>query len=103
MAKEIPPLSRAIAAVLQFAEEGEDSLVLLTALANGVGEEIFFRGAVYSALGDDHPVLATTAVYTVATIPTRNPALVLAAGVMGGLWGAQRRAANGLQARCSPT
>ena len=98
VAKEIPPLSRAIAAVLQFADEGEDSLVLMTTLANGLGEELFFRGAVYAALGEDRPVLASTAVYTLATLPTRNPALVLAAGVMGSLWGLQRRASGGLQA-----
>ena len=33
-----------------------------------------------------------------ATVPTRNPVLVLAAGVMGSLWGLQRRASAGLQA-----
>jgi hypothetical protein len=43
-------------------------------------------------------VLVSTAVYTAATITTRNPALVLAAGVMGTLFGLQRRATGGLQA-----
>lgn len=98
VAKRIPPLSRAIASILQFADEGESSLVLMTTLANGVAEEVFFRGAVYAALDDRQAVLGSTAVYMVATVPTRNPALVLAAGVMGGLWGLQRRASNGLQA-----
>jgi uncharacterized protein YbjT (DUF2867 family)/membrane protease YdiL (CAAX protease family) len=99
VAKRIPPLSRAISSVLQFADEGDGRLVLVTTLSNGVAEEIFFRGAVYAALGDDnHPVARSSAVYVLATVPTRNPALVLAAGVMGGLWGLQRRASNGLQA-----
>ena len=40
----------------------------------------------------------STAVYTAATVPTRNPALVLAAAVMGTLFGLQRRATDGLQA-----
>jgi uncharacterized protein YbjT (DUF2867 family)/membrane protease YdiL (CAAX protease family) len=99
VAKRIPPLARAVSSVLQFAEEGDQSLVLLSALANGAAEEIFFRGAVYAAFGEDaHPVVKTTGVYVLATVPTRNPALVLAAGAMGALWALQRRASSGLQA-----
>jgi membrane protease YdiL (CAAX protease family) len=94
----VPPLRSAISHVLRFAEEGDDRLVLVTALANGVAEEVFFRGAVYAALDQRRAVAGTTAVYVLATLPTRNPALVLAAGVMGGLWGLQRRATGGLQA-----
>ena len=33
-----------------------------------------------------------------ATVPTRNPVLVLAAGAMGSLWELQRQASAGLQA-----
>lgn len=96
--RRIPVLDRAISRVLVFAEEGDESLVLLTTLANGLGEEIFFRGALYAALGDRYPVASSTAVYALATSTTRNPALVLAAGVMGTLFGLQRRASKGLQA-----
>lgn len=98
ISKLIPPLSRAVASVLQFADEGEDRLVLTTTLANGMAEEIFFRGAVYAALEGRHPVAGTTAVYMLSTVSTRNPALVLAAGAMGTLWALQRRASSGLQA-----
>ncbi len=98
VARSIPPLDRAIGRVLVFAEEGDEGLVLLTTLANGLGEEVFFRGALYAALGDRAPVAASTAVYALATTTTRNPALVLAAGVMGTLFGLQRRASGGLQA-----
>lgn len=102
VARRIPVLEAAISRVLAFADEGDDRLVLLTALANGVGEEVFFRGALYAALdagvGDVRPVVASTAVYTLATTTTRNPALVLAAGVMGTLFSLQRRASGGLQA-----
>lgn len=99
VARRIPPLARAVSSVLRFAEEGEQPLVLLSALANGAAEEIFFRGAVYAAFGEDSsPVVRTTGVYVLATVPTRNPALVLAAGAMGGLWALQRRASGGLQA-----
>lgn len=96
--RRIPVLDRAISRVLVFAEEGNDRAVLLTTLANGLGEEVFFRGAMYAALGDRYPVASSTAVYTLSTTTTRNPALVLAAGVMGTLFGLQRRASRGLQA-----
>ena len=98
VARRIPALDRAIGSVLQFAEEGHGPLVLATTLANGFGEEIFFRGAIYSALDPDRAVLVSTGVYTLATVSTRNPALVLAAGVMGTLFAFQRRASGGLQA-----
>lgn len=98
VARRIPVLDEAISRVLAFADAGDDRLVLLSALANGVGEEVFFRGALYAALGDAHPVAASTAVYTLATTTTRNPALVLAAAVMGTLFSLQRRASGGLQA-----
>jgi uncharacterized protein len=98
VARRVPVLRDAIARVLVFADEGDGRLVLLTTLANGVGEEVFFRGALYSALADRAPVASSTAVYTLATATTRNPALVLAAGVMGTLFGLQRRASGGVQA-----
>lgn len=96
--RRVPVLNRAIAGVLRFADEGDDRLVLATTLANGLGEEVFFRGALYAVLEGHAPVATSTAVYAVATTTTRNPALVLAAGVMGTLFGLQRRATGGLQA-----
>lgn len=98
VARRIPVLDEAISDVLLFADEGDDRLVLLTTLANGLGEEVFFRGALYAALRDHNPVVSSTVVYTLATTTTRNPALVLAAAVMGGLFALQRRASGGLQA-----
>ena len=92
-------LERAISSVLSATPtRAARPLVLLTTLANGAAEEVFFRGALYAAIGEQHPVALSTAVYTLATIATRNPALVLAAGVMGTLLGAQRRASGGIQA-----
>ncbi|RNL80505.1 CPBP family intramembrane metalloprotease [Nocardioides marmorisolisilvae] len=98
VAREVPVLGDAVARVLRFADEGDDRLVLATTLANGLAEEVFFRGALYSALADAHPVASSTAVYALATTTTRNPALVLAAGVMGTLFALQRRASGGIQA-----
>ncbi|MEJ7706108.1 MAG: CPBP family intramembrane glutamic endopeptidase [Nocardioidaceae bacterium] len=91
-------LHDALRDILRFAEQGSQPLVLLTTLSNGVAEEIFFRGAVYAAVGEKYPVAVSTAVYTLATVATRNPALVVAAALMGTLFGLQRRASGGIQA-----
>ena len=65
---------------------------------NGAAEEVFFRGALYATIGERHPVALSTGAYTLATVTTRNPALVLAATAMGTLFAAQRRASGGIQA-----
>lgn len=98
VARRIPVLDDALASVLRFADEGDGRLVMATTLANGLAEEVFFRGALYSALDGHHPVAGSTAVYALATTTTRNPALVLAASVMGTLFALQRRASGGIQA-----
>jgi membrane protease YdiL (CAAX protease family) len=98
VARRIPVLDRAITKVLRYAHQGSAPWVLTTTLANGVAEEVFFRGALYAAVGSERPVLTSTAVYGLATTGTRNPALVLASLVMGALFGLQRRASGGIQA-----
>ena len=97
VARRVPVLDRAISTVMRYAHQGSTPLVATTALANGVAEEVFFRGALYAALSD-RPVLTSTAVYGLATAATRNPALVLASVVMGLLFGLQRRVTGGIQA-----
>ena len=74
------------------------ALVIATTCANGLAEELFFRGALYAAVGRRHPVAKSTAAYVAATASTRNPALVLASLVMGVLFGLQRRASGGVEA-----
>jgi membrane protease YdiL (CAAX protease family) len=96
--RRVPILNRAIAGVLQYENKGSTDLVLLTTLANGLAEEVFFRGALYEAAGGNRPVVLSTTAYALATTATRNPALVLASIVMGTLFGLQRRASNGIQA-----
>lgn len=98
VAQHVPPLNRAVAKVLQYSTQGTTELVLFTTLANGLAEEVFFRGALYAAVGPRHPVLASTAVYMLATSATRNPALVLASGAMGTVFALQRGASGGIQA-----
>ncbi|MGY1831213.1 CPBP family intramembrane glutamic endopeptidase [Geodermatophilus sp. SYSU D01180] len=98
VARRIPVLERAIGSVLRYADQGSAPLVAVTTLANGVAEEVFFRGALYAAAGAERPVLVSTAVYGLATVATRNPALVLASLPMGLLFGIQRRITGGIQA-----
>jgi hypothetical protein len=98
VARRIPVLNEALVSVFNYAERGSDSWVLATTLANGVAEEVFFRGSLFTALASPHPAAASTAVYMLTTCATRNPALVVAAGVMGSVFAAQRRASGGLLA-----
>jgi uncharacterized protein len=98
VARRIPVLDRAISSVLQYADQGDDRLVLLTTLTNGAAEEVFFRGALYAAMREKNSVAASTGVYMLATVATRNPALVLASSVMGALFAVQRRMTGGIQA-----
>jgi membrane protease YdiL (CAAX protease family) len=46
--------------VRAFADLGDDRLVLLTTLTNGLAEEVFFRGALFSASHPDEPSSAVT-------------------------------------------
>jgi uncharacterized protein len=98
VAREIPVLERALSSVLQYATQGTGPLVALTALANGAAEEVFFRGALYAAVGTGAPVAGSTAGYVLATAATRNPALILASIPMGALFALQRKASGGIQA-----
>jgi hypothetical protein len=98
LARHIPPLNRAVAGVLRYADGGSAPLVMLTAGTNAVAEELFFRGALWSATADSHPMVTTTIAYTAATAVTRNPALVLAGAVTSVLFGLQRRASGGVLA-----
>jgi uncharacterized protein len=98
IARRLPMLNEALTSILSYADRGSDPWILATALANGVAEEVFFRGALFAAVGPHSPVPVTTAVYMLTTSATRNPALVLASGVMGLLFAVQRRASGGIQA-----
>jgi uncharacterized protein len=98
LARHIPPLNRAIGSVLDYADNGSTPLVLLTACANGVAEELFFRGALWSVVEESHPVVKTTLAYAATTAATRNPALVLAGTATSVLFGLQRRTSGGILA-----
>ena len=60
VARHLPLLGSALDGVLATADAGPTALVLLVALVNGAGEELFFRGALHAALEPHRPALAGT-------------------------------------------
>lgn len=98
VARRNPTLNRAISSVLGYMDTGPSGLVLLIACVNAVAEELYFHGALWDAAGPDHPAATTAAVYTAATVSTRNPALVLGGAVTSVIFGGQRRRSGGVAA-----
>jgi membrane protease YdiL (CAAX protease family) len=95
--RQVPWLDDQVRHVLDHADQGSVPLLVLVTAVNGVAEELFFRGALYAAL-PRHPVVVTTAAYTLATLATGNPLLAFAALLLGALVGLERRATGGIQA-----
>jgi hypothetical protein len=98
IAREIPAVSALITRVLLFAHQGSFLLVVLITVINAIAEEIFFRGALYSALGRYHPVVISTLLYVCATLAGGNPMLGFAAIVLGTVCALERRASGGVLA-----
>jgi uncharacterized protein len=88
--RHLPLISGALHSVLTRADKGSVVVVLVVALVNAVGEELFFRGALFAALERHRPVLLSTLVYVAVTAATGNVALIVAAAVMGTLFSLQR-------------
>jgi membrane protease YdiL (CAAX protease family) len=99
IAREIPGVREYITRVLEFADYGPLLLVTFITVVNGVAEEMFFRGALYTSLGRFHPVLVSTVLYVIATaVTTGNPMLGLAAIILGTVCAFERRATGGVLA-----
>jgi uncharacterized protein len=99
IAREIPGVREYITRVLEFANFGPLALITFITVINGIAEELFFRGALYTALGKWHPVLVSTVVYVVATgATTGNPMLGFAGLIVGGVCAFERRATGGVLA-----
>jgi uncharacterized protein len=94
----IPPLASLAEDVLGYARFGNLLLVTVILVGNGLAEELFFRGALFAAIGVKHPVLISTVLYALATVAGGNPVLVFAAAVLGAVTGLQRRASGGVLA-----
>jgi len=96
--QQVPALSRQVSEIIARADAGPLALVVFVAVLNGIAEEVFFRGALYSAFGRHRPALWSTLAYVAATAFTGNVALVVAGAVMGTLFALERRATRGILA-----
>ena len=96
--RTIPSLVRLTEDVLGYARLGNLWIIVVITLANGVAEELFFRGALFAAIGVRHAVLISTVLYVVATVAGGNPVLVFAAAVLGTVVALERRASGGILA-----
>lgn len=96
--REIAPIRDLIARVLEYANYGSLWLVVVITLVNGVAEELFFRGALYTALGRHYPVIVSTVLYIAATLASGNLMLGFAAIILGTVCALERRATGGVLA-----
>lgn len=98
----IPQLEAPVQQLLDHARRGSLPLVAVLTAVNGLGEEYFFRGALFQALPHRrhtmNRVVVSTLAYSVVTAFSGIPLLVLAAAMLGALVGLQRRATGGFLA-----
>jgi len=99
IAREIPGMREFVVRVLDFANHGPLALVVFITVINGIAEELFFRGALYTALGKAYPAVVSTVIYVIATSATTgNPMLGVAAVVVGAVCAFERRSTGGVLA-----
>lgn len=96
--REIPPISDRITRVLEYTNFGPLWIIVAITLINGVAEELFFRGALYTALDRWHPVAISTLLYVITTAASGNPMLGFAAVILGTVCALERRATGGVLA-----
>ena len=92
----IPVLRQPVEDLLDHARFGSLPLVAALTALNGIAEELYFRGALYAAIGRRHAVLISTVVYGLTTVGSAIPLLVLAALALGLVTGLQRRVTGGI-------
>ena len=96
--RQVPTLSDRVEGVLDYARDGWWPIVLLITVANGVAEEVFFRGAVQPALPERIRIPGSVLIYAAMTMATGNVMLGFAAALLGVVVSVQRRATNGVLA-----
>lgn len=91
----VPPLRAPVDVLLDHARLGSTLTVLGLTVVNGVAEELYFRGALFTAL-PRYPVAITTILYGLTTVGTGIPLLTLAALSLGLVTALQRRVTGGI-------
>ncbi|MGV8907498.1 MAG: CPBP family intramembrane glutamic endopeptidase [Propionicimonas sp.] len=92
----IPVLNDPLLSLVTDVQMGILPLVVALFVLNAVAEELFFRGGLYAAIGGQHEVLITSAVYALSTVPTGIPVLVVGSAALGAAVGFQRRVTGGV-------
>lgn len=98
VAREIPAIAGLVTRVLAFADHGMLTLIVAITLVNAIAEEMFFRGALYTAVGRHYPVAVSTLLYIAATMASGNAMLGFAAAILGTVCAIERRATGGVLA-----
>jgi uncharacterized protein len=96
--RQIPVLSDRVEGVLDYARDGSWPIVLLLAVANGIAEEVFFRGGVQPALPEPIRLPGSVLIYAAVTMATGNVMLGFASVLLGAVVSLQRRATGGVLA-----
>ncbi|MEO6793192.1 MAG: type II CAAX endopeptidase family protein [Mycobacterium sp.] len=96
--QQIPSLAGQVTAVLDFTTQISWRLVVVIAIVNAIAEEMFFRGALFSALGRRYPLVVSTLLYVAAMMAAGNLMVGLAALVLGTVCAIERRATGGVLA-----
>lgn len=92
----VPALREPVDGLLDHARFGSLPVVAVITAVNGIAEELFYRGALFAAVGRRHAVLVTTTLYAVVSAGSGIPLLVLAAAILGLVVGLQRRVTGGI-------
>lgn len=98
VAASVPMLEGRIDDVLGHANGQPLLVIAAVTLVSGIGEEMFFRGALYDALPDRLRLLSCTVIYTLVTLASLNAMLALAAAVLGLVTGMVRDRTGGVLA-----
>jgi membrane protease YdiL (CAAX protease family) len=96
--RHIPLLADRVEGILAYARTGSWPGVLGLTVANGIGEEVFFRGALQPALPERVQLPGTVVIYALVTMATGNIMLGAASVVLGIITGLQRRTTGGILA-----
>lgn len=89
----LPAIDNGVEEVVRHARAGSGLEVALSAVAAGVAEEVFYRGALFERVR--LPVVTTAFAHAVTTLLVGNVALTLAAWWLGLVLGMSRRASGG--------
>ncbi|MGV0633284.1 CPBP family intramembrane glutamic endopeptidase [Mycolicibacillus trivialis] len=97
-ARGLPALAEPTERLMDYVNHGSPRLMLVLVVLSAVAEEMFFRGAVYTAVVRYAPVVVSTLLFAAVSLVAGSWLLALVAVVLGLVCGVERRATNGVLA-----